>query len=373
VSSRPPLRLGPFSFPRRAKPTRILGLSTQFQRVGPYSQMRTALAGLLLIAVVATFESDLQAYLKLGSRIASGVVVQTKWTPGQIPIQYYVTNRNVPGVTAAQLQSTLARAFETWSAVPTASISAQFVAFVNAEPGDDDNRSVIGFRSRPDLDRVLGSTSFKIDNQTGQILESDIFLNSAMSWSVAASGEPSRYDVESIALHEIGHMLGLGHSALGETEMTSGGRSIRGKRTVMFPIAYPTGNIEDRTLKADDIAGMSDVYPTPAFQADTGAVSGRVTLSGSGVFGAHVTAFNLNTGDLVGGFSLNTQGEFVVGGLAPGLYVVRAEPLDDADVSTFFDPDTPVTINFKPAYYERLVAVPAGGSSGSIEIRVPPK
>jgi Matrixin len=330
------------------------------------------LAGLVVVAVALACESDVRAYLKLGSRVAIGVV-QTKWQPNQVPVQYYVTNRNVAGVTAAQLQATLDRAFGTWSTVPTATISAQFVAFVSNEPGDNDNRSVIGFRSRPDLDRVLGTTSFRLDNQTGQIIEADIFLNSARNWSVAASGEPGRYDVESIALHEIGHMLGLGHSALGETELGTDGRSIRGKRTVMFPIAYPAGNIEDRRLKADDIAGISDVYSTPAFQADTGAVSGRVTLSGAGVFGAHVTAFNLNTGDLVGGFSLNERGEFVVGGLAPGLYVVRAEPLDDADVSTFFDPDAPVTINFKPAYYERLVAVPAGGSSGSIEIKVPSK
>jgi len=331
------------------------------------------LAGLVVVAVALACGSDVRAYLKLGSRVASGVV-QTKWQPNQIPVQYYVTNRNVPGVTAAQLQATLDRAFGTWSSVQTAAISSQFVAFVANEPGDNDNRSVIGFRSRPDLDnKVLGTTSFRLDDQTGRIIESDILLNAAMNWSVAATGEPGRYDVESIALHEIGHLLGLGHSALGETELASGGRSIRGKRTVMFPIAYPSGNVEDRTLKADDIAGISDVYPTPAFQADTGAVSGRVTLNGAGIFGAHVTAFNLNTGDLVGGFSLNERGEFVVGGLAPGLYVVRAEPLDDVDVSAFFDPDSPVTINFKPAYYERLVAVPAGGSSGSIEIKVPSK
>ena len=71
--------------------------------------------------------------------------------------------------------------------------------------------------------------------------------------------------------------------------------------------------------------------------------------------------------------SLTAAGEFVVGGLTPGLYVVRVEPLDDADVGLFFDEEIIVPINFRPAYYERLVAVPAGGSSGSIEIRVQPK
>jgi hypothetical protein len=326
----------------------------------------------LPVIIAVAFGSDLLAYLKLGSRISSGVV-QIKWTPGQMPIRYSVTNRDVPGVTASQLRDALARAFSAWTTVPTATISAQFIAFTGAEPGADDQTSVIGFRSRPDLNRVLGSTSFKLDENSGAVIESDIFLNSAVDWSVAASGEPLRYDVESISVHEIGHLLGLGHSALGETELQAGGRSIRGKRAVMFPIAYPAGNIEDRTLEADDVAGISDVYPTASFTSDTGAISGRVTRSGAGIFGAHVTAFNLTSGAIIGGFSLNQSGEFVIGGLSPGLYVVRAEPLDDAEVSLFFDEESLVPINFRPAYFERLVAVPAGGTSGAIEIMLKSK
>ena len=137
-----------------------------------------------------------------------------------------ITNRDVPGVTAVQLQAALDRAFSVWSSVPTASISVTVRRIHRGlEPGESDNQtSVIGFRSRPDLDRVLGSTSFILDQTTGAIIESDIFLNTTVNWSVAAGGEPSRYDVESIAVHEIGHLLGLGHSALGETDLLPGGR-----------------------------------------------------------------------------------------------------------------------------------------------------
>ena len=52
------------------------------------------------------------------------------------------------------------------------------------------------------------------------------------------------------------------------------------------------------------------------------------------------------------------------------MYVVRAEPLDDADIDSFFDSDTQVNISFKPAYFSRLVAVQAGGGSPAIEIKV---
>jgi hypothetical protein len=91
------------------------------------------------------------------------------------------------------------------------------------------------------------------------------------------------------------------------------------------------------------------------------------------VFGAHVVAFNPATGDLVAGFTLTDQGEFVIGELKPGQYIVRVEPLDDADLDSFFDTDTPVNINFQIAYYSKQVAVPAGGAGASITIPVKSK
>jgi hypothetical protein len=89
------------------------------------------------------------------------------------------------------------------------------------------------------------------------------------------------------------------------------------------------------------------------------------------VFGAHVAAFNLETGQLIGGFALNDRGEFTVAGLAPGGYIVRAEPLDDVDVDAFFDRD--VDLDFRVGYATRVVIVPEGGGIGSVDIAVRPK
>ena len=77
-------------------------------------------------------------------------------------------------------------------------------------------------------------------------------------------------------------------------------------------------------------------------------------------------------GDLVGGFSLNREGEFVIRGLAPGIYAVRAEPIDDADTDSFFD-DPGIDTNFRATLSDHLVAVPAGGSPASFDITVAPK
>jgi hypothetical protein len=55
------------------------------------------------------------------------------------------------------------------------------------------------------------------------------------------------------------------------------------------------------------------------------------------------------------------------------VYVLRAEPLDDADLDGFFESAVAVDVDFRPAYATSLVAVPAGGTSSGVEIRVTPK
>lgn len=307
------------------------------------------------------------AYLKLGFFTPAGIV-GIHWTR---PISYFVTSRDADGVTAFQMQTAVGRAFATWASVPRVAITHSFTGFTGAEPFAADGINVIGFRARPELERTLGATTFEIDDVTGEILESDIFFNTAFNWAVASGGQSGRFDLESVGVHEVGHLLGMGHSGLGETEVRAeGGRRILGKRAVMFPIAYPAGSIEDRTLEADDRAGLGDIYGGSAAAAQTGTISGRVTLGNAGVFGAHVTALHTGTGDLVSTFSLTANGDFTIAALAPGLYVVRAEPLDDADLNSFFDEDSAVNVNFTPAFFAKLVAVPRGGSGPRIQISV---
>ena len=330
--------------------------------------MKRPLALIIAAALALGQSTPALAYLKFGVPVR-GQQVTLKWA--QSPVRYFVSNTGVPGVSATDFQSAVGRAFATWQAVPTASISFQFAGVTSANPGRDDGASVLGFQNRPELDRVLASTSFLVDSATGALIESDIFFNSAFSWSVAAAGEPTRFDLESIALHEIGHFSGLGHSALGETELqSSGGRRVLGAEAVMFPIAFAPGSISARTLKADDIAGISDLYPDGDFNTTAGSLSGRVTKDGQPIFGAHVVAFNAATGLMVGGFTLNAQGQFSIGGLSPGLHVLRVEPIDDAEVDSFFDSSQNVDIDFRVAYLGRVVVVPKGGDSGEVALKV---
>jgi hypothetical protein len=323
---------------------------------------------LVLLVVVGLCAVRADAYSHFGTGVGT---VRVHWDPPLV--RWFLTNRSVPGVTVSDMQAAVQRAFQTWQDVPTAGIEFSFAGLTSVDPFEDDDLSVIGFQHHPEMERVLGATSFVYDDTTGVLVEADIFFNSAFDWSTATGGEATRFDLESVAVHEIGHFLGLGHSAIGETEMLpDGGRRVLGSGAVMFPIALGRGSIADRTLQPDDVAGVSDLYPAAGFEDSTGGVRGRVRKGGAPVPGAHVIAFNVRTRALVGGFALGTDGDFQILGLEPGPYVLRVEPLDDADVDSFFDLAN-VDIDFRVTYASRLAVAPSGGVGPRVDITVQPK
>ncbi len=141
----------------------------------------------------------------------------------------------------------------------------------------------------------------------------------------------------------------------------------------MFPIAFSSGSIADRALQADDIAAISDLYPAPGFRDDSGTLQGRVLSNGRPVFGAHIVAFDPSTGALVGGFTLSEEGRFAISALSPGPKVIRVEPLDDSDVESFFEEGTPIDLNFRATFFDRLAIVPKKGAAPSFDVAVQPK
>lgn len=89
---------------------------------------------------------------------------------------------------------------------------------------------------------VLAVTvSYVYTSKPEEKVETDIFFNNTKSWDIYDGSTQARFDFKRIALHELGHALGLGH----ETS----------RPAIMQP------NISDLyTLQADDLAGVAALY-----------------------------------------------------------------------------------------------------------------
>ena len=89
-----------------------------------------------------------------------------------------------------------------------------------------------------------------------RIVDADmVFWDGAFLFFAGSSGCSAGFYIEDIAAHEFGHALGLGHSA--STSVT------------MYP-SVSTCNTGNRTLDADDIAGVRALYPSLLLSAPKG-------------------------------------------------------------------------------------------------------
>jgi hypothetical protein len=186
--------------------------------------------------------------------------------------------------------------------------------------------------------------------QVGQILDADIYFDPSDSQitfatPAALGANPRAYDLESLMIHEFGHLLGFSHSAIW--------------RAMMYPFAAapgtftgtrPTGQQPDAPLSDDDRTGLRVLYPSPTDAVNVGSIRGRVLPANplslpvsppgvTGVFGAHVVAVDAESGAVIagtaGGWSCSDSGptqfdgSYEIDRLPVGhSYTVYAEPLD---------------------------------------------
>jgi predicted Zn-dependent protease len=79
-----------------------------------------------------------------------------------------------------------------------------------------------------------------------RVNDADVYTNTAVAlYSSREAGCSAEYDIDGIMTHEVGHVIGLGHS------------SVAG--ATMYP-SVSACNTSPRSLAADDIAGRDDLY-----------------------------------------------------------------------------------------------------------------
>jgi hypothetical protein len=165
------------------------------------------------------------------------------------PVLTFAFDTGTNDIAGAAEFDAVREAFLTW---------AEAVPLTFVEIALDQNPDVrIGWRPAADPDHsMVGGVLAHADFPPGcSVVTTGLpkpvhFDDEEHTWSIGAVS--SAFDVETVALHEIGHILGLAHSSVGGS--------------VMF--ASVSSNFTKRILTADDLSGIQSLYPNPSIPMD---------------------------------------------------------------------------------------------------------
>jgi len=299
--------------------------------------MRALTAFTLLLVIAAAIFLVTPSYSYLPNLTPSSAGAQPDhWDFSAFPVTWNLnpaTGNNVAGTGTRSVADVIAAAVASWQNAPNTAvqISRGADSAIGSETASPSNINLICF--------VCSDADFTKDSQTlavtitttadragesnghggsttfaGQIIKADMIFNPQTQYSTDAS---SGQNLQTVAVHEMGHFFGLSHSGV--------------TRAVMFPAA---SNIVQ--LGWDDVAGISAIYPKSSPDVTTGTITGTVRLNGAGIFGAHVFAESTTGAQGFGATVRKTpisamtrpDGTYTIQGLPPDSYIVTAEPLD---------------------------------------------
>jgi hypothetical protein len=272
-------------------------------------------ASAFLIAIVAALGLTAEgagAYSFLGDR----------WLDGTMPVPYYISGRNENCIAGSEEFDEIRIAFQTWQNVPGVRLTFVDAGMTTSCGHAADGKSTM---SMEDCENeisggVIASTSTinwggttgaaggdytwvgvgtANEAQRAGLKESDIVFGDGWRFGTHedvvngcctdSCGCSNSIDLRSIAVHEMGHLVGLGHSNVPGSTMFA---------------TYNICDTEMASLEADDIAGLTILYdedyvPTDFEDLDAGNVktsllnAGNVGVSGTddGLPGAYGSGF----------------------------------------------------------------------------------
>lgn len=300
---------------------------------------------------VKTFFGVLVAVAAAMPAFAGGPVGAVGSTPSKykadmFPLEY-LTDRGNLGIFSTSEATTIANfAFSTWQDLSTALLSFRYLGQLERDVSSSTDPYISGPTQFSDgifpvvfdtdgsiTDARIGvgasqqifgfATSFTqngVDFQEGFVL-----INGRLS-----DREGALQIYREVVTHEIGHMLGISHSQIG----------LHADYSLMYPSTLTFDDV--LSLKPDDAAAMSVLYPAAGYLNSVGTIAGTITdQEGNILSGVNVVAVNAANGDVYstvsdyysgdnGRFvnSFSPAGSYRIEGLPPGEYYVRIEPIN---------------------------------------------
>lgn len=171
-------------------------------------------------------------------------------------------------VTAEELDRVLEESMLPWNGIECSDIALvlaepteeRLAGFDWAEGTEGDNENIVVFRNDDPDDPVdawlhqlgaLAITTVTFESNEGRLLDADIEINDvSFPFTTCDPEEPScnvDFDLQNTLTHELGHVLGLDHSADGDATMFA---------------SAPRADTSKRTLSADDQEAICLVYPS---------------------------------------------------------------------------------------------------------------
>lgn len=172
-----------------------------------------------------------------------------KWPTPHATATFYMninstqSNTAESGMSSIALRNAILAAANRWSNISTADFTLKYGGATSVTQTGYNGRNEILFMAKGRDARAAAAEVWYTRDLT--IVEADIWINDDYRWDITGKPGGDEVDLQSALVHEFGHWLILGHSAQDES--------------VMFP-KLSTGNVK-RVLHAEDVAGISAIYP----------------------------------------------------------------------------------------------------------------
>jgi hypothetical protein len=263
----------------------------------------------------------LSLFAFLGADLKSYATNGHTWGTNQV--LYYVNGNSVwlsPSAAASGIQL----GAQAWSSQTHANIQLVYAGSTNGTSLTWNNKNEVFFRN--DNNGFLGETYWWYDGG-GHLVDADVVFHEGGFRYYTGSGCSTGVYLEDVAVHELGHALGLGHSSV--------------PSVTMEPTMPGYCDLTQMSLESDDISGIESLYPPTSSSKNT-APTVNISSPGNGsafASGASVTfngsASDKEDGNLSGslGWSSSIDGSLGYGSslnrvLSAGTHTITASVRD---------------------------------------------